>query len=76
MNNDLISRAYLLDIAEKQNNLLDGGDVRNAPSVDAVPVVRCKHCKHAGEKHCQLVGGLTHIRPYDFCSYGERKDTA
>lgn len=39
MNNDLISRAYLLDIAEKQNNLLDGGDVRNAPSVEAVLVV-------------------------------------
>ena len=36
---DLISRAYLLDIAEKQNNLLDGGDVRSAPSVEAVLVV-------------------------------------
>lgn len=34
MNNDLISRAYLLDLAEKQNNLLDGGDVRSAPSVE------------------------------------------
>lgn len=39
MNNDLISRTYLLDIAEKQNNLLDGSDVRNAPSVECANVV-------------------------------------
>lgn len=35
MENDFISRKHLIDLAAKQNNLLDGGDVRNAPSVEA-----------------------------------------
>ena len=51
MNNDLISRSWLL-------GQLDGlGDTRlikrnfvalvtNAPTADAVPVVRCRECKH------------------------------
>jgi hypothetical protein len=29
-------------------------DVKNAPTIDAVPVVRCEHCKEAVE--CQVYG--------------------
>lgn len=84
MNNDLISRAYLLDLAEKQNNLLDGGDVRNAPSVDAVEVVRCKDCIYAAEDpiiegaySCWILANGYCVSANSFCSYGKRReDTA
>ena len=57
----------------------------NAPTVDAVEVVRCKECKHYDNSEgicwCHLnskfyPGGFDwHSFPEDgFCSYGERKD--
>ena len=46
----------------------------------AVPVVRCKDCKHY-EIHkpkvlenCERNGYIIPMKPDDFCSYGERKD--
>lgn len=47
--------------------------------VDAVPVVRCKDCKHfkhnlENDTYCDCIGGLTDPEEHDFCSYGERKD--
>ena len=48
-----------------------------APTVDAVPVVRCRECKYhedtnvTGFEHCCLYG-LT-MRYNDFCSYGKRE---
>ena len=56
----------------------------NAPTVDAVEVVRCKDCKHyvqflqdSKECRCTIFSGC-YDRPYptdpdDFCSYGERR---
>lgn len=41
----------------------------------AVPVVRCKDCKHLFGTIC-AVCGLLPRKPEDFCSYGERKDDA
>ena len=49
------------------------GVIRNMPTVDAVPVVRCKDCTEWDE----LSGECSHwygFRENDFCSYGERKD--
>ena len=52
-------------------------------TVDAVPVVRCRECKHRGTDDC-----IFHIKgepadeelllklDNDFCSYGERKEGA
>lgn len=44
----------------------------------AVPVVRCKDCKHYGNEYrhpyggeCEWHGSL--VDPDDFCSYGERR---
>ena len=59
--------------------------LENAPTVDAVEVVRCKDCKHydnsEGIQWCKInskfyPGGLDWLSfPEDgFCSYGERKD--
>ena len=54
-----------------------------APTVDAVPVVRCRECKYRGTDDC-----IFHIKgepadeelllklDNDFCSYGERKGCA
>ena len=52
--------------------------VNAAPTVDAEVVVRCKNCKYRTE--FGTCGDLRHhgilpvAYPYDFCSYGERKD--
>ena len=57
--------------------------IKTAPTVDAVPVVRCRECKHRGTDDC-----IFHIKgepadeelllklDNDFCSYGERKGCA
>lgn len=56
----------------------------HAPTVDAVPVVRCKNCKHYKPQkksahwknranYCNRVVTIK-MQPDDFCSYGERKD--
>ena len=53
--------------------------VGDAPTVDAVPVVRCRECKYyrpkANYMHCACPGGM--LCPPDangFCSYGQRRD--
>ena len=57
--------------------------LRDALTVDAVPVVRCRECKYRGTDDC-----IFHIKgepadeelllklDNDFCSYGERKGCA
>ena len=63
--------------------------IRKRPSVDAVPVVRCRECKHwkqseskAGNSFSDMeyIGGCEFTkycrRESDFCSYGERKEGA
>ena len=54
------------------------------PTIDTVPVVRCRDCKHYDLGVCLKIysDGNAHPeawqnrRPEDFCSYGERKDDA
>ena len=81
MNNDLISRsARLADLREKEFLPVIGRrTIERAPTVDAVPVVRCRECKHY-EIHkpkvlenCERNGYIIPMKPDDFCSYGERK---
>lgn len=53
--------------------------IDDAATVDAVPVVRCRQCKHCDPEnhHCDhYMGTVAPLRrdPDDFCSYGERKD--
>lgn len=52
--------------------------LREAPTVDAVPVVRCKDCKWLYDEMddycCRSHRGLVRICENSFCSYGERKD--
>lgn len=52
--------------------------IDDAPTVDAVPVVRCKDCKYYKpdeyECGCDFAGGLPYVKAGDFCSYGERNE--
>ena len=55
--------------------------IKTAPTVDAVPVVRCRECKWWQEDddigHCDNPDGLdNYAKPDDFCSYGEREEGA
>lgn len=53
--------------------------VENAPTVDAVPVVRCGECKHSehwyGDRGRCFLWAEDGIGVFEdgFCSYGERK---
>ena len=50
--------------------------IQDAPTIDAVPVVRCKDCKYYKpdeyEFGCECDSGLVYVKANDdFCSYGE-----
>ena len=51
---------------------VDAKQIADAPTVDAVEVVRCRECAEWDEKEheCSHWYGF---RENDFCSYGERK---
>ena len=57
--------------------------LRDIPTVDAAPVVRCRECKHRRKSICGdgyqccneyygMASGVA-LKDDDFCSYGERK---
>lgn len=59
-------------------------EIDRAPTIDAVEVVRCRDCKHYNPQkksahwenranYCNRIVAIK-TQPYDFCSYGERKD--
>ena len=60
------------------------GCIEDAPTVDAVPVVRCKNCVHGtvfvnnqGAEYVDCVLDDYSVRkPTDYCSYGEPKEGA
>ena len=49
-------------------------EIDAAPTVDAVPVVRCRECKHLG--FCGDATNLEVMGFYGYCSRGERKKGA
>ena len=70
------------DYVDGDQSILEAIDI--APTVDAVEIVRCRDCKHYmpqkksahWENRANYCNRIVTIkpRPYDFCSYGERKD--
>ena len=50
--------------------------LRDAPTVDAVPVVRCRECKYHNKPPCPMRLSFNWTEDDDFCSYGERKEGA
>ena len=69
----------------KHGNSMRGGIrkalrcIEQAPTIDAVPVVRCRECKHHHDCDTHFCDALGMDCPDDsefFCSYGERKEGA
>ena len=67
--------------AESAYGYVDAKQIADAPTIDAVEVVRCRDCKH-WHKETLFCDYMPHgeaqerVNWYadDFCSYGERKD--
>lgn len=77
---DYISREAALEITTRTcgDYAAAFAEIRKLPAADVVPVVRCKDCKHRTEfgncGHPRQKGVLPSAYPFDFCSYGERKE--
>ena len=51
-------------------------DIEEMPTIDAVPVVRCRECKYHNKPPCPMRLSFNWTEDDDFCSYGERKEGA
>ena len=83
---DILKSAIVVDGYEHFSGLLSlsevsllemvKDDIDEAPTVDAVPVVRCRECKYRDGTPGQpnILCGQMHED--DFCSYGEKKEEA
>ena len=70
------------DYVDGDQSILEAIDI--APTVDAMEIVRCRDCKHYmpqkksahWENRANYCNRIVTIKtqPYDFCSYGERKN--
>lgn len=81
----LIDAKALLDRISNAKRYMDAFNiisyVINAPTVDAVPVIRCRDCKHRGTDECPMhINGQSADEAFlrtvddDYCSHGERSD--
>ena len=90
--NELLQRAVynvqMMDDTFTADSIMQG--IRQAqrilkehPTVDAIPVIRCKDCKHYYEREWIVGGGsyttcwyqtIANAQPNDFCSRAERKE--
>ena len=56
--------------------------LNSAPTIDAVPVVRCRECKYRFKNNghskngCPIIDANIWMDDDDFCSHGERKEGA
>ena len=68
---DNVSASYEEAVWAKEDCL---AEIEAAQTVDAVPVVRCRECKHLG--FCGDATNLEVMGFYGYCSRGERKEGA
>lgn len=86
---DYIEREAALDTVKRTSGdyAAAWAEIAHMPTVDAVPVVRCKDCKHSiscvdksgaiAYVVCNLdeySDGVELRTPMDYCSYGEREE--
>ena len=77
--NELMQVSAVREYTKRQKAFLD-----KFPTIDAVPVVRCKNCVHGtvfvnnqGAEYVDCVLDDYSVRkPTDYCSYGKRKEGA
>ncbi len=52
------------------------GGIDFQPAADVEKVVRCKDCNYYGDdEFCPSRSLADYTNPYDFCSYGERRES-
>ena len=86
-NDERILKKRRDDVEKNCKSFVHRDSLKNAPTIDAVEVVRCRECMHwkptgskAGNSFSDMeyIGGCEFTnhcrRESDFCSYGERKD--
>ena len=87
-----LDRIKPMDFPSTEMDGFDAVRYLNAlPTIDAVPVVRCRECKHQETVDCPMCHEEYHfdeddggdyslwtrmVDPNGFCSYGERKEGA
>ena len=84
---DLISRQAAIDIVTFECGKWTGlakeisKQLKQLPSADLVPVVRCRDCKHwqtdwnpsiPDRHYCAVMDSM--MKADDFCSYGEKRE--
>ena len=75
---DELIRALQYDRDQYKKGFADGMHVNLGE--DVASVVRCRNCKHYEDhklkifENCVRDGRCIPIKPYDFCSYGERRN--
>ena len=77
----LIDADALMEKYDKTTVWDSGVEINCAPTIDAVPVVRCKDCRYeTSNQHARELTGqywckykLQPCNADDFCSYGERR---
>ena len=85
----LIDADALMDEANSDGayGYVDAKQISEAPTVDAVPVVRCRECKKKNKKKCPMtivnfgrngkeILVQNHVPDYFYCAAGERKEGA
>lgn len=76
--NELIKEAN----ADGAYGYVDAKQIADAPTVDAVEVVRCGECKYRfgnnghSKNGCPIIDANIWMDDNDFCSHGERKEGA
>ena len=59
---------------------VDAKQISEAPTIDAVEVVRCRECKHmipqSHIRYCTVWNAVNGMGDDGFCNYGERKEGA
>ena len=78
----LIDGNALMDEANSDGayGYVDAKQISEAPTIDAVEVVRCRECKHmipqSHTRYCTVWNAVNGMGDDGFCNYGERKEGA
>ena len=75
----LLNKAWDADNGFGWEKVVSIKDVMDAPTIDAVPVVRCKDCKWYKTMYCKMDRWTDLVTVYvakkdDYCSYGEWRE--
>lgn len=58
----------LFEDSDKSEVVVFAKEIDKAPTVDAVPVIRCKNCKHFELNHWENVNGIPLIAARGICT--------